>query len=147
MLNFFKSQEWNILWPFYLEAFLGTFLYVLPPFLVLYFHEIGFEASMIGFLLSAWPLAALLFEMPTGAVADLWGRKVSVVTGFFLEGVFAFLLFFFSNHIIVFVLFFLIGASKTLTSGAKEAWVVDLLKSKNVDHLRSAYFSKYHSFF
>ncbi|MFW6413851.1 MAG: MFS transporter [Verrucomicrobiota bacterium] len=146
-MAFFRSQEWKVLWPFYLEAFLGTILYVLPPFIVLYFKEIGFSASGIGLLMSVWPLAALVSELPTGAIADLWGRKLSVISGYALEGVFAFLLFFFTNNTMVFLLFFLIGVSKTLTSGAKEAWVVDLLTAKDLDHLRSVYFSKYFSFF
>lgn len=143
----YRTTEWRLLWPFYLEASLGTMLYVFVPFMVLYFNSIGLSSSEIGFLMSAWPLASLVAEVPTGAVADLWGRKVSVVTGHLLEGVCAVLLFLTTNHWLLLLLFFLLGISRTLTSGAKEAWAVDLLKAEGRDDLRSNYFARYHSLF
>ncbi|MCF7855202.1 MAG: MFS transporter [Candidatus Pacebacteria bacterium] len=147
MLRFYRTTEWQLLWPFYMEALFGTILYIFVPFMVLYFNSIGMGASEIGILMSVWPLSALLFEVPTGAIADLWGRKLSVILGYFCEGILAVLLFFFTHHAAVFVLFFFIGVARTLTSGAKEAWVVDLLRARGHDDLRSNYFSKYYSLF
>ncbi len=147
MLHWYRSTEWRLLWPFYLEASLGTMLYVFVPFMVLYFNSIGLSSTQIGFLMSAWPLASLIAEVPTGAVADLWGRKVSVITGHMLEGMCAVMLFLTTTHWLILVLFFLLGISRTLTSGAKEAWAVDLLKGEGRDDLRSNYFARYHSLF
>lgn len=146
-LPWFRSDEWRLLWPFYLEASVGTMLYVFVPFMVLYFNSLGMSSTQIGLLMSVWPLASLIAEVPTGAVADLWGRKLSVVTGHFFEGLFAVLLFLTTNPWAIVSLFFLIGVSRTLTSGAKEAWAVDLLKAKGRDDLRSNYFAAYHSLF
>lgn len=147
--SFWRSREWQLLWPFYLEGGLSTIFYIFVPFLVLYFRSIGMNAAQIGFLMSAWPLSALLLEVPTGAVADLWGRKISVIVGYCAEGIFASLLFFFDAHIAVFILFFLIGSSRTLASGAQEAWAVDLLggEEEGCGDLCSRYFSRYHSLF
>jgi len=74
----FSKSELKILWPFYLESFLGTLLFILIPFEIVYFRSIGLSSTQIGFLIALWPLASLLFEIPTGAVADLYGRKFSV---------------------------------------------------------------------
>lgn len=68
---------------------------------------------------------AFLFEIPTGIVADLYSRRLSVIIGFFLIGV-AFaveggLPFFWAvllNQVIW-------GIGVTFTSGALEAWIVD----------------------
>ncbi|MFO7821448.1 MAG: MFS transporter [Lentisphaeria bacterium] len=146
---FWQSREWRLLWPFYLEGGVSTIFYVFVPFLVLYFRSLGMNASEIGFLMSAWPLSALLLEVPTGAIADLWGRKISVLLGYCAEGIFAALLFFFDSDAAVYILFFLIGSARTLASGAQEAWAVDLLseEEEGCGDLRSRYFSRYHSLF
>jgi len=65
------------------------------------------------------------FEIPTGIVADLYSRRLSVIIGFFLIGI-GFLIegalpFFWA--ILLTQLFWGIGA--TFTSGALEAWIVD----------------------
>ena len=65
------------------------------------------------------------FEIPTGIVADLYSRRLSVIIGFFLIGV-GFLIegslpFFWA--ILLTQVFWGIGA--TFTSGALEAWIVD----------------------
>jgi DHA3 family tetracycline resistance protein-like MFS transporter len=65
------------------------------------------------------------FEIPTGIVADLYSRRLSVIIGFFLIGI-GFLIegslpFFWA--ILLAQVFWGIGA--TFTSGALEAWIVD----------------------
>lgn len=65
------------------------------------------------------------FEIPTGIVADLYSRRLSVIIGFFLIGI-GFLIegtlpFFWA--ILLTQVFWGIGA--TFTSGALEAWIVD----------------------
>jgi predicted MFS family arabinose efflux permease len=69
-----------------------------------------------------------LMEMPTGAVADLFGRKRSVQLGAVaLAG--SFLAYYFAPSFWYFVLAELIGAlGATLVSGALEAWFVDARK-------------------
>ena len=83
----FSKLELKLLWPFYLEAFLGTLLFITPPFMVAYLLNLGFTASKIGVLMALAPLAAFIFEIPTGAIADLYGRKISTILGWLLEGI------------------------------------------------------------
>ena len=121
-----SKEELKLLWPFYMEAFLGTVLFIMIPFMVVYFSSLGFSATQIGFLLAAMPLASLIFEIPTGAIADLYGRKFSTILGWGLEGLLCISLFFVSGFYSIAIILFLIGFSGTLVSGSYEAWAVDL---------------------
>ncbi|MBI1258830.1 MAG: MFS transporter [Chloroflexi bacterium] len=69
--------------------------------------------------------SAFLFEIPTGIVADLYSRRLSVIIGFFLigigftiEGSLPFFAAVLANQVIW-------GIGSTFTSGALEAWIVD----------------------
>ncbi len=145
-MKFFKKDELRILWPFYFEALIINMIYIIPAFSLIYFREIGFSLTQIGFLGSSFALAMLLFEIPTGAIADIFGRKFSVIIGAFLSGLTVISIFFFNDFYIILVLFFLWGLFGTLISGADEAWVVDLLKHKKRKKLIHEYYIKRYSF-
>lgn len=140
-MKFFKKGELKLLWPFYLDAIISPMLFFIPVFLVLYFRDLNFSLFHIGLLVSAAPLTSLLFEIPTGAFADLYGRKRSVLLGIFLQGIPIFLLYYFTSFTSVFLLFALMGFGGTFVSGAVEAWVTDLIKGEKM-HLRKSYFVK-----
>ncbi|MAG79215.1 hypothetical protein CMI40_02465 [Candidatus Pacearchaeota archaeon] len=145
-MKFFKKDELRLLWPFYLDALFIGMLFLLPPFSILYFREIGLSLTQIGFLASSSALAMILFEIPTGAIADIFGRKISVILGAFLSGIIVFSIFFFNEFYLILILFFFWGAFGTLMSGADEAWIVDLLKHKKRKNLIHEYYTKRHSF-
>jgi len=76
-------------------------------------------------------ITVFLFEIPTGIVADIKSRKLSIIigytligTGFIIEGFFPF---FFT--IIISQLFY--GIGYTFTSGATQAWIIDELGAEN----------------
>lgn len=141
----FEKDELKILWPFYLNAFLGIVLFIFIPFEVLYFQSIGFTLTQIGFLTGAVALFSFLFEIPTGAIADIYGRKVSVFIGFIFDGILFGLVYFASNFYGALIIYSLIGISRTLSSGSFDAWVVDLVKQKKKENLIKEFFSKYHA--
>lgn len=145
-MRLFETGELKLLWPFYLEAFLATAFYISAPFMVLYFLSLGLVAWQVGILLAVMPLASFLFEIPTGAIADIYGRKFSVILGHILAAVFYILITWANNFYILLSLMFLMSIAFTLTSGSYEAWVVDLLKAKK-KNLVSEFFSKRHSLF
>jgi DHA3 family tetracycline resistance protein-like MFS transporter len=74
---------------------------------------------------TALELAAFLFEIPTGVVADTYSRRLSIVIGYVLIGC-GFLLEgalpLFATILVAQVLW---GAGWTFTSGAREAWLAD----------------------
>jgi len=145
-MSFFKKDELRLLWPFYLEAIFVNLIYLYPIFYVLYMKDIGLSLTQIGFLTSAYCLANLIFEIPTGAIADIFGRKLSTILGYFLTGLSMLFVMFFTNYYILLGLFFVRGAVETLRSGAEEAWIVDLLKHKKRKNLIHDFYQKNHSF-
>jgi len=76
-------------------------LFILPAFYVIYFVNLGFNMFQIGILLSMAPLFALLFEIPTGAIADIYGRKFSVLLRIILQGIIIFFMFVSSDFYII----------------------------------------------
>lgn len=145
-MSFFKKGELKLLWPFYFDALFLSMLFLYPIFYILYFREIGFSLAQIGFLGSAYGLAMFLFEIPTGAIADIWGRKISTILGWFLAGIAMAAVMFTTNFYAILVLFFIRGAVLTLSSGARDAWMVDLLKYKKRKKLIHEFYSKWQSF-
>ncbi len=145
-MKFFKKDELKLLWPFYFDALIISMLFIIPAFSILYFRGIGLSLTQIGFFASASALAMVLFEIPTGAIADVYGRKFSVILGAFLSGIAVLSIFFIHDFYLILVLFFLWGAFGTLMSGAGEAWIIDLLKHKKRKSLIHEFFTKRHSF-
>lgn len=146
-MSFFKKGELRLLWPFYFNDLFMSMLFIYPIFYILYFRELGFSLAQIGFLASAYGLATIIFEIPTGAIADIWGRKISTILGWFLAGIAMIAVMFTGNFYLIMVLFFVRGAVGTLRSGAEDAWVVDLLKHKKRKELIHDFYSKRQSFY
>lgn len=87
-----------------------------------------FEVNLVNFL---YMITVFILEIPTGAVADIWGRKFSSV----LSGVFSgmgFLIYSLADTFLGFVFAeIIIALGTSLTSGALKAWVVDSLHFYN----------------
>lgn len=88
----------------------------------------------------------VLFEVPTGVVADRWGRRTSYLLGAFTLG-FSTLLYLFGWQAHAPFLWWaltsiLLGLGFTFFSGATEAWLVDALKFTNFKGSLESVFSK-----
>lgn len=95
---------------------------------VLYLAFKGMSLVEIGLLESIYHLTGLLFELPTGAIADVYGKKFSVVLGRVIS-VLSCILMITSNSFWGFAIAFILSsASRNLHSGAAEALVYDSLK-------------------
>jgi len=97
----------------------------------LYLSTIGLSFSAIAILLAMYPIVSILFEIPTGAIADIFGRKVSVFLSYLLTGIaFTGVLLSGTNFPLLLLFYILAGISFTLETGALEAWFVDTVKHK-----------------
>lgn len=95
---------------------------------ILYLSFKGMTLVEIGILESIYHITGLLFELPTGALADLYGRKFCVVLGRAVS-VISCILMIISNSFIGYAFSFILScASMNLHSGAAEALVYDSLK-------------------
>lgn len=85
----------------------------------------GLSLTDIGIAAAAQGLAVLLLELPTGGLADVWGRRpVLLVAGLF--GVAAFGLYLTAGSLATFFVAWLVmGVFRALESGPLEAWYVD----------------------
>lgn len=103
---------------------LGTIL----PVYVLYFRHYHINLFQIALLAAIFEASILIFEMPTGLVADTYGRKISVILSA-LVSVISGIFFIFFPFLFGFIIAeILSGFGETLRSGALEAWLVDSLK-------------------
>jgi len=137
----FKKDELKHLWPFYAERFIAHLLYFAPAFWILQFNQY-LSLFQIGILFSILSVSSFIFEIPTGAIADLYGRKFSVLLGYFLTALAVIFLSFVRNFSFLIFVFFLWGIAGTFISGAKESWVVDNLNYKRKKHLVKEFFIK-----
>jgi len=126
----FKRNELRLLWPFYLQSLFLSLSKLIMPFYVLYFLGIGLNFFQIAIIGSVRSIVSILFEAPTGAIADIFGRKTSVILGYLLSSLTLLLIFFAHNFYVIIIIFAFDALFETLVSGADRAWAVDLLESK-----------------
>ena len=81
---------------------------------------------------TAMEAAVFLFEIPTGVVADTYGRRLSLVIGYLGMGTTWLLVGVASAPWLVIALWALWGLSYTFTSGSYEAWITDEVGAENV---------------
>jgi MFS family permease len=137
-----SREEWRLLWPFYLARFMESAMSLMAPFLVIYLSGLGLSLFQISTLFAANYVASIVFEIPTGAVADIWGRKFSVLARFVVRAAVLISFAFVSNYYVLLALFFIGGVADTLKSGADEAWVVDWLLGHKAEKLFAEYVAK-----
>lgn len=103
-----------------IHLFLSWFQ-VLLPVVVPYWRSLGLTMQEVLELQALFGLALALFEVPTGYLADLFGRKASVVIGGLISGIgFSYLPFAHTyNELLVFEILIALGSS--CESGAQDA--------------------------
>ncbi len=115
------------------------------PITVLFFKEHDISATQIFTLTSIYAVSIVIFEVPSGYIADIWGRKNSIVLGMFLSLVGN--LFFLFNGFYSFMaaeIFLGIGAS--FISGCDSALFYDSLISLKREKEFKKLIGKYRSY-
>ena len=122
------------LWKFYFASVLSGFAAFYNGVDTLYFRHFLLDFEQISFLISAALIATLLFEVPTGSFADMYGKKRSILAGSFVRlGGLGFLTFgsTFGAFVIGFVL---LGIGRAFESGAGSALLYEFLASVDRQH-------------
>ncbi|HKI55139.1 MAG TPA: MFS transporter, partial [Anaerolineales bacterium] len=70
-------------------------------------------------------ISAFIFEVPTGIVADVYSRKLSIIIGYILMGVGFLVEGFFPSFLPILLAQVVWGLGYTFTSGATQAWISD----------------------
>ncbi|MEU4830150.1 MFS transporter [Streptosporangium sp. NPDC023615] len=122
----------RIVFPFYVYAVLSNTLLQRGVFVLYLVHQ-GFSAAQIALLQTVLYLSSALAEIPTGILADRFGRRSSIVIGQFLSGLCVLGQILLPGGFPVFLgLFLLQGVAFACVSGAETALLYDLLRQRGL---------------
>ena len=116
------------------------------PYLYLYFIESGLEYTEIGLLLAVREMIIYLFEIPSGVLADRFGKKTELIISFMFYIV-SFILFYlgdgFIDYIVAMVFF---GFGEAFRSGTHKAMIMAYLDKNDIKDSKSKVYGKTRSF-
>ncbi|MDK2840078.1 MAG: hypothetical protein PWQ83_1657, partial [Thermosipho sp. (in: thermotogales)] len=110
------------------------------PFLILFFLSSGLSYLQIGILYSIKSIATNILEIPTGVIADLYGRKKSMLFSM-ISYIISFLIFYFSRSFYLYILamiFFSFG--EAFRTGTHKAMIFQYLKINGMENLKVQYY-------
>lgn len=101
------------------------------PFLILFYLSLGLNFLQIGILVSFLNICVNVMEIPSGALADIYGRKNSVMVS--LAGyIIAFAIFAFSHgYAPLFIALFFYSIGDAFRTGTHKAMIFDWLRMNN----------------
>ncbi|WP_433167387.1 MFS transporter [Kribbella sp. CA-247076] len=104
-------------------AFFSALTFTLS--MVYYVRDAGLDPLQMVLVGTTLELACFLFEVPTGIVADLYSRRLSIVIGIVLIGAGFLLQGLVPEFLAILAAQVLWGVGYTFTSGADQAWITD----------------------
>ena len=110
--------------------FMGStgFMLFLPIWIIYLINGRGLSLTEVGVFESFFWLTIIIAEVPTGAIADRFGRKVSLALGAVLFAVSTLIFAQAENFLILLGSYVVLGVAMTLYSGASEALLYDTLR-------------------
>ena len=110
------------------------------PFIILYFREMGFSFLEIGTLYSIREITIILCELPTGFVADIYGRRRSMVASM-LSYITSFIIFYlFPNFYSFSLAMILFGIGEAFRTGTHKALILEHLRQRDILYHRMDYY-------
>ncbi len=123
MENFKKDTQF---WKFAFYGFVKN-LRFFDPYLILFFREVGISYFQIGVLFSIREIATNIFEIPSGIIADSYGRRRAMMAAFAVY-ILSFAVFFFYPAFVPYIgamLLFALG--EAFRSGTHKAMILDYI--------------------
>lgn len=103
---------------------------LISPIYVLFLSNAGLNAKEITAVSTMFMLSVFFLEIPTGTIADAYGRKVSTVVGWLFRSL-SFFLYYFAGSFPVFLFAEFIGAiGQACVSGAFTSWLREVTNYK-----------------
>jgi MFS family permease len=114
----------------YIYKFISQCLPIYAFYTILFIDR-GQSVTDVALLIALWSLFAIVFEIPSGILADRWNRRNMLVLASILQGI-CFVIWFFSHSFVMFAAGFVFWAiSGAFASGTEEALIYDNLKIDN----------------
>lgn len=107
----------------------GTFAFATGIFSIILLDK-GLDLAHLGFFIMVSSASLILFEVPTGAFADAFGRKRAIIIGFLLHILFLGGLILFPYVPVILALAVVGAAGDAMISGSKEAHLVDMISKR-----------------
>jgi MFS family permease len=95
------------------------------PILVLLQRQRGMDLFQVGILTAVYSVTIVALEVPTGGLADSWGRRRVSILAYLVMATSMLTLALAGSFILLAATFVLYGTGRALISGALEAWFVD----------------------
>lgn len=109
-------------------------------FLILFLIDKGMTFTQIGILYASREIITNLFEIPSGLIADTYGRKKSLTAALFIF-ILSFLIFWLSLNFWLYLFAFIIfGIADAFRSGSHKGMMMDYLKLNNWTSYKSEYY-------
>lgn len=115
-------------------------IFPIPVWVAFYTQVITLEQLAI--INAIESLTTLALEVPTGALADVLGRRRTIIIGSALLSIFFFVVPFANSYIQILLLSLVSGAGSALISGSDSALVYDSLKEQNQESKIGAVYTK-----
>lgn len=118
-----KSYVNNIYWLIITQFF--TFFYMVQVIQTIFMSKHGLSLYQIGIVYAVYQFSKIVLELPTGIIADKYGRRISTILGdafLIVSNLFAYFLRDYQGFIIAAIFQ---GVSYTLISGASDALLID----------------------
>ncbi|MCG6186104.1 MULTISPECIES: MFS transporter [Maribellus] len=136
MSSFVKNKQY---YKFSFYGFLKN-LRFFDAFFILFLVEKGLSYTEIGVLYAAREICINIFEVPSGIVADTYGRKNSLM-GSFVAYILSFVVFFISANFWLFLVAFIFyGVGDAFRSGTHKGMIMEYLKIENWEDQKIDYY-------
>lgn len=116
------------------------------PYLIVYFALSGLSLFEIGLLYSIREIMIYIFEVPSGVLADRYGKKTELIICF-LFYIVSFIIFYFGSTFFIYgiaMLFF--GLGEAFRSGTHKAMIMSYIDHQNISDSKSKIYGKTRSF-
>ena len=110
------------------------------PFIILFFREMGMSFLNIGFLFSIREISTNILEIPTGVIADAYGRRKSMIAAF-LSYLISFAIFYlFPGFFIYAIAMVFFASGEAFRSGTHKAMILEYLRIKGMENMKVEYY-------
>ncbi|MCB9813142.1 MAG: MFS transporter [Pseudomonadales bacterium] len=119
-------------WIFYITQFLHSLVFTIPIWIVYYQGKI--TVAEISYLVTIQYLSQMFLELPSGALADLIGRKNTNLVGWIIGAASFFLFPLATNFYHFLILALMVGLNDSFRSGSEEALLYDTYKQADKEN-------------
>jgi len=109
-------------------------------FLMVYLLDKGFSYTLIASLYTAKVIATNLMEIPSGLIADTYGRKTSLLIAFALFILAFYILYAANAYFLLLIAMIIYGLADAFRSGTHKGMIMDYLKKNGWSDLKITYY-------